>query len=86
VIWQRLDQMTSHTLQAPPSCVTEKLTDRLTDLQTETAIIGNNSLHFMHPMQPNNCWNASNKFILVTIVNNICHTVTQNAAQYGTLP
>jgi len=32
------------------------VTDRLTDRQTDTANIGNNSLHLMHSMQPKNIW------------------------------
>jgi len=31
-----------------------RVTDRLTDLGTDTVVIGNNSLHLMHSMQPNN--------------------------------
>jgi len=34
--------------------VPDRLTGRLTDLQTDTAMIGNNSLHLMHSMQPKN--------------------------------
>jgi len=55
VIWQRLHRMTPHTLHAAEfSRVTDRLTDRLTNLRTDTAIIGNSSLHLMGSMQPEN--------------------------------
>jgi len=44
VIWQKLHQMTPLN---DPHC-----TRRVTDRRTDTANIGNNSLHLMHSMQP----------------------------------
>jgi len=45
----------THTAhEAELTRVTNQLTDRLTDLRTDTAIIGNNSLHHMHSMQLKN--------------------------------
>jgi len=38
----------AHTVRAA-EC---RMNDRLTDWLTDTAIIGNNSLHLMHSMQP----------------------------------
>jgi len=52
VIWQKLHRMTpTHN-----ACASDlsRMTDRLTDEQTDTANIGNNSLHLMHLMQPKN--------------------------------
>jgi len=58
VMWQRLHRMTSRTPKAPPQSLaawqTDWLTDGPTDWQTGTANIGNNSLHLMHWIQPNN--------------------------------
>jgi len=56
MIWQRLHRVTPHTLHAPPSSAawqTDWRTDWKTYGQTDTAIIGNNSLHLVHSMQPN---------------------------------
>jgi len=47
VIWQRLCECTTHT-------VSHSWVAWQTDRQTDTADIGNNSLHLMHSMQPNN--------------------------------
>jgi len=53
VIWQRLQQM--HRTHCTYRRVEphDRQTDGLTDWRTDTAIIGNNSLHLMHSMQPN---------------------------------
>jgi len=48
VIWRNLHRITPHTVHAPPP------TSRVTDRLTNTAIVGNNSLHLVHSMRSKN--------------------------------
>jgi len=52
VIWQRLHRMTPTHCTRRLVELRDRQTDELTDLLTDTAIIGNNSLHLTHSMQP----------------------------------